>query len=113
VAWTYSRIDTHSGAYRILGSIERVSRYLDDIGDALFDANVEVDDLLEGVGTAAAAAHPAFAGLSRDEVESLLRSAKRVELLTRHKANPNIPELGTRQHLVDVGILSNKLPTDS
>ncbi|MFH1810716.1 MAG: NAD(+) synthase [Pseudomonadota bacterium] len=110
VAWTYSRIDVDSGQYRTQGSIERVARYLDSIDDGLFDDGVAVEKFTTGHGVAPAAEHPAFRGLDRDQVEALLRSAKKVERQTRHKLNPNIPALGIRRELLAAGILTNDLP---
>jgi NAD+ synthetase len=108
VAWTYSRIDFDSGRYRVLGTIERVARYLDATADALFDDATPVEQLL--TGPAAAADHVAFRGLGADQVAALLRSAKQVERQTRHKYNPALPSLGTRRELLAAGLLTNALP---
>lgn len=43
-------------------------------------------------------------------VRDLLLAARRVEAMTAHKANPNIPTLGDRMGLEDAGILTSVLP---
>ena len=110
VPWTYSRVDPDSGAYTAIGSIERMSRYLDAIDDALFGDADPVDDLMRGRGFPGATGHPAFAGIAAEQIEALLRSARQLERATRHKANPNIPSLGARGALCDAGLLTNALP---
>ena len=111
VPWTYSWVSPGTGEYLAVGSIERVSRYLDDIDDALFDGEISIEALLHGKGHTPAIGHPAFSGLEPAEIEGFLRSAHCLERATRHKANPNVPCLGSRQSLVDAKILSNVLPT--
>lgn len=110
VAWTYSRVEDRSGEYTRVGTIERMSRYLDACRDALFRDEVSAADCLHGHGVTAALGHPAFGGLDEIAIEQLLVSAKRVEQLTRHKANPNIPTLGNRQELLEEGLLTDALP---
>ena len=109
-AWIYSRVDPDSGRYSKLGNIERVARYLDDIDDALFDDALLADIFMQGQGYPRADEHAAFRGLTADVIAGLLRSAKQLEARTRHKANPNIPTLGSRAELLSAGILSNSLP---
>lgn len=110
VAWTYSRIDQDSGAYRVLGSIERMARFLDSIDDRLFADSIDFDAFMNQSDGQSALQHAAFAGLSETEILALLASAKKIEAQTRHKANPNIPSLGNRAALLQAGILSNDLP---
>ena len=112
VPWTYSRVDPDSGDYVTLGSIERMSRYLDDTDDALFHGDVDIECLLRAADGIPAFEHAAFAGLTAEQVEQFLRSARRIEAATRHKFNPNIPSLGTREQLLYAGLLSNDLPAD-
>lgn len=110
VAWTYSRVDPVDRCYRTVGSIERMSRYLDAVGDALFDDDLEVQAFIDGSGYPKASEHRAFLGLSAQQVEGFVVSAKKLEAQTRHKANPNIPSLGDRAELLRGGILTNDLP---
>ncbi len=136
----YSYIDLTSGTYKNVGLIERVSRFCDRLLDEAV-VNVSVSDALDGlfddaaltnVGDVlfgeiqsadapearrlsmvlnAAPQHPIFNGIQPHTVMDLLVGMRRVELATRHKMNPNCPTLGTREHLVEAGILSDSLPT--
>ncbi len=108
VAWTYSQVDSSTGDYTRFGSIEGMSRFL-DVGHeaALFASEAPTDADFAALATAAAAFFP---GASAQEVEGLIRSARRLERISRHKANPNIPTLGTRAELLDAGVLTNELP---
>ena len=38
---------------------------------------------------------------------ALLRGARKAERATRHKLNPNCPQLGSRKELLDAGILTD------
>jgi len=113
VAWTYSKIDFESGDYTRVGSIERMSRCLDaSLGKQ------RIEDLLFGepepdaaqLNSLQQAARPFFPRHSVEELAGFLRSARRLEQSSRHKANPNIPSLGTRSELVAAGLLSDRLP---
>ena len=112
LAWTgvpfsYSRVDVKTGLYHNVGTIERVSRFLDSCDDALFRVTEsELDVVL-----AQALKCPAFAGLDDDMVLSFCRAARRIETITRHKENPSATPLGDRADLVVRGILSNDLPS--
>jgi len=109
VAWTYSKVDPASGEYTFVGSIERMSRLLDepdveakvfglrDLDDAAWEPIVQV------------ALTRTFRGFSETEVRDLLLSARSIERATRHKMNPNCPTYGTRQELIEDGILSNAI----
>ena len=46
-------------------------------------------------------------GLDESTIAALLKGARKAERQTRHKLNPAIPQLGTRQELLDAGILSD------
>ena len=48
----------------------------------------------------------------RAQTRPLLRGARRTEMATRHKFNPNTPTLGTRKDLLLAGILTNDLPLE-
>jgi vacuolar-type H+-ATPase subunit B/Vma2 len=104
-----------------VGTIERVSRFLDEIGPTdgvasllakqpiheamLFSADLSQEDMQGLVATAAKS--KAFAGSGLSDNELLLRGARKAEKATRHKMNPNIPALGTREELTKAGILSD------
>ena len=106
--WTYSRVDPKTGEYVRVGTIERMSRFLDMLvhegrwedtfGDVLFG-----DEL--GVGNIMVDAAKKF-GLTREHLES----ARKWERITRHKLNPNCPTLGSRQELLDAGLITDELP---
>lgn len=105
VDWTYSRIDWETGAYTKVGTIELLSRFLDDHPELLRDGDLPEPELL----ALARAAAPLF-GRSEAVTSTFLESARRLEKASRHKANPNIPALGERSHLVAAGLLTNELP---
>ncbi len=108
VEWTYSRIDASSGEYTRVGSIERMSRFLDSGHEARLFGDTELTDadfkVLTGEATTS------FPGYSATVIEALLRSCRKLEHATRHKANPNIETLGEREALVRAGILSDEFP---
>ncbi len=108
VAWSYSRIDT-AGNYRVVGTIERMSRLLDLPGAEAVFAPAELTDGALAKVVAIAQSGP-FAGYSTDDVAGFVRSARKMERVTRHKWNPNCPTLGERSELVNAGILSDELP---
>ncbi|HUW55841.1 MAG TPA: hypothetical protein VMZ92_04345, partial [Planctomycetota bacterium] len=113
VPWTYSRVNPETGEYVRVGTIERISRLLDEpiathviigdhptIGDWLFGSqdrgnmNLRLIELFEKFGVT---------------IEHL-DSARKWERSTRHKMNPNCPSLGSRQELLDAGIITDELP---
>lgn len=107
----YSYIDPDTGEYIRVGLIERVSRFADSnvphFGQGVFLlGKTYLPDIIHGAQNAVE-----FAGIDPDLTRKLIRAAKRVELMTRHKFNPNIPTLGDRDDLVAAGILTNTLPT--
>lgn len=115
--FTYSRIDPDTGAYRSVGTIERVSRFLDRIHSTpdggLITGEALLFDDLEPVWLevlARALASGLFRGLDPDIIQALLRGARKAERATRHKLNPNCPTYGNRRDLVEEGILTNDLP---
>jgi NAD+ synthetase len=105
VDWTYSRIDWDTGEYTRVGTIEILSRFLDQHPELLRD-DLPTPELV----ALAQAAAPRF-DRSPDETLTFLASARRLERMTRHKANPNCPALGTRAELTASGILTDTLPT--
>jgi NAD+ synthetase len=105
VDWTYSRIDVETGQYTRVGTIEILARFLDLHPELFRDGNLPEQELER----LANAAEPLFQR-SHAVVVTFLESARALEKMTRHKANPNIPQLGERSHLVKQGILGNELP---
>jgi len=108
VPWTYSRINPDTNEYISVGTIERMSRFLDSQADSvttiemlLFGAPGRDEDVAFGVS-----GHAKEFGLTREH----LASARKWERSTRHKENPNCPSLGSRQELLDAGIITNELP---
>ena len=97
-----------TGSYTRVGLIERVARFLDGAdGQHLFDddlADVDVSAVVMAGG-----AHPALRRLDVPLIDTLLRAARRMERITRHKFNPAIPMLGDRSQMVASGILTDDL----
>jgi len=111
VPWTYSRINVDTGEYARVGTIERMSRFLDAdiVGRDKPDEDSSWEEILfdDEWKVGAIMVNPANeVGLTRKHLES----AKKWERSTRHKMNPNCPSLGSRQELLDAGILTNELP---
>lgn len=111
----YSYIDLETGEYTKVGLIERVSRFLDTLmvfehgdrtsGDVLFGETVVWERLLtHGRSTVC------MDRLSPLRQDQLFRAVRKAEAATRHKMNPNCPSYGTREELVEAGILTNDLP---
>lgn len=105
VDWTYSRVDMATGEYSKVGTIETMSRFL-DLHPELFQDQPLPETTLS---TLAREAEPLF-DRSHAVVMAFLESCRALERMTRHKANPNCPALGTRAPLVQRGILTNTLP---
>jgi len=118
VPWTYSRINVETGEYRKVGTIERMSRFLDssDSNRTSVDREGNAWPISDWLLNASRGALSVYAehlsdrltqfGLSREH----LISAMTWERTTRHKMNPNIPTLGTRRELLDARILTDELP---
>lgn len=123
----YSSIDPATGLYRNVGLIERVNRFLDEKirvpGNPLHPRGYDgpdvlaVEDVLFGVAEPDldALLHLAdvtghFRGMDPATVGLLLGNARRIEAMTRHKYNPMIDPLGTREEMVEKGLLTNELP---
>lgn len=126
VSWTYSRVDPDTNHYSRVGTIERLSRFLDHwfpawfdsacriTGSWLFAQDEGVDEIsgpwkfdLEALVTQAQAFFP---GHTQDQVRGFLASARKWEQVTRHKLNPNCPSLGSRESLLTAKILTDTLP---
>ena len=110
VRWTYSKVDPDTGKYTFAGSIERMSRLLDEgaVEDAVFGEDPLDDAKLAKIVERGLAR--AFRGFDYDEVHDLILSARGVERITRHKQNPNCPTLGDRGDLLAASLLTNELP---
>ncbi|MGB1278146.1 MAG: hypothetical protein ACPG77_20535, partial [Nannocystaceae bacterium] len=107
VAWSYSRIDA-DGSYRVVGTIERMSRLLDAPEAAgVFGPEALTDEAVAKI--VAVAQKTAFAGFASDEIAGFIRSARKMERVTRHKWNPNCPTLGERSELLAAGIVTDSL----
>jgi NH3-dependent NAD+ synthetase len=109
--FTYGRIDPNTGRVLRAGTIEMVSRFVDAHMDdgSLFDDALTEPEICNLVSLAKQERERCFPELGPAEIETLLRAARSAEKETRHKSNPGIPSLGTRQELVDAGILTNDL----
>jgi NAD+ synthetase len=107
VHWTYSKIDPETGDYCYVGSIERMSRFLDGHGELFGPAEPDWQAL----------ADQACRGLFRPlagtgSALELLQSARTIERQTRHKQNASCPMLGARGALVRDGILQDEFSED-
>lgn len=106
VEWTYSRVNPDTGEYVRVGTIERMSRFLDSF--------VKLDDGYQGTPACwvfsgqhdKVMAQAEKYGLTRKHLES----ARHWEEITRHKENPNCPSLGDRELLTRQGLLTDDLP---
>jgi len=121
--FTYGRVNPVTGEITSIGSIERVARFLDlvvtnradydrpfdhTVGEQIFDDDL-VDPNWNMIGQLALTTGW-FSGFTRDAIVVLLKAAKWVECITRHKMNPNCPSYGDRASLVEAGILTNTFP---
>lgn len=105
VDWTYSRVNMTTGEYSKVGTIEIMSRFL-DLHPELFQDRPLPETTLAAL---AREAEPMFER-SHAVVMAFLESCRALERMTRHKANPNCPALGSRGPMVQQGILTNTLP---
>lgn len=116
--FTYGRLDVDTGKVVSIGTIERVARFLDehtvnnDVVGVTYNEVSLFNDRTEpkwAILLAKAKTSKAFkdSGLSDTEIEALLKGARKAERQTRHKLNPNCPQLGSRQELLAAGILSD------
>lgn len=114
VEWTYSRVSPQTGEYVRVGTIERMSRLLDMplydgpiIGDrSTMEASLfqkEMQPIANKEKVLPAAEKIGLTGYH-------LMSARKWERITRHKANPNCPSLGSRKELLDLNIITDELP---
>lgn len=108
--FSYGRIDTTSGAVLRFGTIEMVSRFIDNHEPAkrLFDDALPKDGLQQIVQLALSQ-KGSFPDVPSNDIKLLIERAKWAEKITRHKLNPAIPEFGSRNDLVEQGIVSQTL----
>jgi len=106
VHWTYSKVDSRTGEYTYVGTIERMARFLDRAPELIGAVQPDMDDLAD---KALQACFPS-ALYERSDVLGLLGSARQLEAITRHKWNPNCPTLGQRSDLLSAGLLTDELP---
>jgi NAD+ synthetase len=107
----YSYIDFETGQYLgkdKVGLIERVSRWVGTYRHTTGLFECAPADIPELVREACRAAP--FAGISSESLQVVLPLVRKTEIATRHKFNPNIPNLGTRMALLEAGILTDTLP---
>lgn len=120
VPFTYGRINPETGEILSIGTIERVARFLDETDQGDGDTGETYNNLFtfyrtpERVGEYVdfvLPEHPhIFMGMTEQTTpKDLLLAARKAEAATRHKSNTNIPTLGTRNRLIDAGILTNNL----
>lgn len=110
VAWTYSRVAADTGEYLSVGTIERLSRFL-DLHEEHASGGLFGPTEPDIAALAIQARATTFSHLEDDqEIARFLTSARHIEASTRHKWNPNCPALGDRDDLVARGILTNDLP---
>lgn len=118
--FTYGRINSATGEVISIGTIERVSRFLDrfyklpDGGGGCFGAKLLFNEpqyrkSWDFILSCARASNAFPDSIVDDDVLTLLKAAQHVERVTRHKENPNIPTLGNRLKLVRASILTNDL----
>lgn len=116
--YSYTNAD---GTYRTVGLIERVSRACDEPAGVVWQAdgygNTWGEVLFSDLGTMDTdtvlkqmMGLPEFTGIAPTDVVAVLKSARRIERVTRHKMNPNCPALTSRASLVAANILTNTLP---
>lgn len=93
----YSYVSPDTGGYISVGLIERFSRWLDQNPEFFSDPFAPLGDV-------------SCLAVPPELQVSVCSAMRRVELMTRHKLNPAIPSLGSRQNLLAEGILTNDLP---
>lgn len=118
VPFSYGRTDPETGRVIRIGTIERVSRFLDvpmplhcsmELG--AWELVIFADKHLTEWGPVVEASRCIFpeAQFSEGQVVGFLKAARRMERLTRHKMNPAISTLGTREKLLRDSLLSDDL----
>jgi len=130
VAWTYSRINVDTNEYVRVGTIEAMSRCLDESFEYTRDLGTLFGFVKEEITMEKALFSYSWEGVMQSEKPNVMKgrqkfldlakeagltpehvvSANKWERSTRHKMNPNCPSLGSRKELVEAGILTNELP---
>ncbi len=126
--WTYSKVDPDTGDYTFVGTIERMSRFLDSYADGILFTIDEwtgdtvtlgggifenqTDHLTVDWSKLVKRAEPYFPNFECEQIVAFLKSTEAVEKATRHKWNPNCPTLckDGRLGFVNAHILTNELP---
>lgn len=118
IDWTYSRVDHKTGEYTRVGTIERMSRFM-DAEEKFYNEEIqnhwgahskepnEVDIRVSSVKRASELVYP---GVSDEVITRYRISAIHQDTSTKHKENPNCPVLGGRWELLDIGAITNELP---
>lgn len=109
VELTYGRVNPETGEVVSIGTIERVARLVDNM---LPDYNLPVlaNYYLEGHKSVFSSwVHDFFpeTKFSYKQAVKIIQAVVKMERITRHKANDNIPMLGTRRALLEQEILAN------
>lgn len=108
VDWAYSKVDSETGEYTKIGTIERMSRFLDDynlkFSHDFFTRYTENSNISRYIIE--------IAEVDFGLTEKHLRSAIKWEKMTKHKENPNCPTLGTRYFLKNDELITDELSED-
>jgi hypothetical protein len=113
VKFDYGRIDAQNGKIAKYGTIEIISRLSDRYHERL---DIPVDMELFPYYTRCALEQAIdnncddlLNWMNKDDMIKFAEAAIKVEKATRHKQNSNIPMLGSRKELIELGILSDRL----
>jgi len=127
VPLTYGRVAPKTGKILSFGTLERVARGFDSslTGHGTFSGpwgfyfftKYETGDIFHERGWVRTLFLPQLRQenifpqeeFTDQEVLDILQAVKKLEKATRHKMNPNIPTLGTRQDLIKAGVLTDQL----
>lgn len=116
-SFTYGKLDVTTGKVVNVGTIERVSRFLDErVADShlptwqeqkLFGDSIRTKDMSAVLDAAMDSNAFKGSGLDMDSILHLLMGARKAERQTRHKHNPAIPMMGSRVELIRKGIVTD------
>lgn len=112
VNFDYGRVNVQNGQIEKYGTIEIISRLSDryhkhldiPVGVEIFPyyTRCTLEQVIEKC-------EDLLALMSKEEMIKFAEAAIKAERATRHKQNSNIPTLGNRSELVELGILSDRL----
>jgi len=113
VIFDYGRIDTQNGKIAKYGTIEIISRLSDRYHKRL-DTPVDVEIFPYYTRCALEQViendcEDLLKLMSKEDMIKFAEAAIKTEKATRHKQNSNIPMLGSRKELIELGILSDRL----